>query len=456
MKTILLSLLVFLNVLVKAQNFELTSIDNSLYPTVKIVLKTRDNHVDTSEIHLLKDNKKYDFKLRNSENNIPKTTKSLLIFLDVGSISSDSILTEITKSTFNAVSYISKNDFLNIGYSLPNDSAGIKTEFLSAEFTTDHDFIATTLTEKHLEKKSTVNKNNNILESILKSVEFISTRSNKNTGFALLYFCGNISFVNPKLLNKSIIDTKKNEVPIYIIATETVTENTEKNIARLCTESGGVYTNTAHSIIDSALINDLEDIGLNPQNEKSYILTFTADSKSKYELVYKGKKRTINLPYQSLYKIVMRFISDHLLLLFFAMVVVLIILLLIFRHSRKIRILTIYLKILIRKLSNRNTKLLNNLYETPSLLTLNSEKPIHYKLARDITVIGRDADCQICLEDETVSKRHAEIEIQNGKICIYDKGSANGVFVNGKKIVKTTIKKNDIIQLGKTYLKVKK
>lgn len=67
--------------------------------------------------------------------------------------------------------------------------------------------------------------------------------------------------------------------------------------------------------------------------------------------------------------------------------------------------------------------------------------------------IGRDANNQIILNDNFVSRRHAELIISdNGAIIIKDLGSANGTFVNGNKISEYYIKPGDIIKCASVFL----
>lgn len=49
-------------------------------------------------------------------------------------------------------------------------------------------------------------------------------------------------------------------------------------------------------------------------------------------------------------------------------------------------------------------------------------------------IIGKDPSCDIVLTDESVSRRHAEIEIHADGIRISDLGSTNGTFVNSRKL----------------------
>jgi pSer/pThr/pTyr-binding forkhead associated (FHA) protein len=48
--------------------------------------------------------------------------------------------------------------------------------------------------------------------------------------------------------------------------------------------------------------------------------------------------------------------------------------------------------------------------------------------------IGRDQDRQLVLPSASVSRRHARIVVQEGRPCIIDEGSANGVLINGVRI----------------------
>jgi hypothetical protein len=62
-------------------------------------------------------------------------------------------------------------------------------------------------------------------------------------------------------------------------------------------------------------------------------------------------------------------------------------------------------------------------------------------------IIGRDANNQIVLNDNFVSRKHAEIVIlDNGQVMIRDLESSNGTFVNGKRISESFLKPGDIVK----------
>ncbi len=72
----------------------------------------------------------------------------------------------------------------------------------------------------------------------------------------------------------------------------------------------------------------------------------------------------------------------------------------------------------------------------------------------DIT-IGRDADCDIQVDETSVSGSHARIEIRSSDflddhedIFLVDLGSTNGTTVNDEKIERCQLKPNDVIEIG--------
>src|SRR3954453_1776733 len=67
----------------------------------------------------------------------------------------------------------------------------------------------------------------------------------------------------------------------------------------------------------------------------------------------------------------------------------------------------------------------------------------------DSTLIGRSPECDIFLDDVTVSRRHAEIQKDGDRFVIRDLGSLNGTFVNRRRIEDAELADDDEVQIGK-------
>jgi pSer/pThr/pTyr-binding forkhead associated (FHA) protein len=57
-----------------------------------------------------------------------------------------------------------------------------------------------------------------------------------------------------------------------------------------------------------------------------------------------------------------------------------------------------------------------------------------YVIASATTRIGREADNEIVIDDVTISGHHALIQRDNERFVVYDQGSRNGVYVNGRRV----------------------
>ena len=64
-------------------------------------------------------------------------------------------------------------------------------------------------------------------------------------------------------------------------------------------------------------------------------------------------------------------------------------------------------------------------------------------------MIGRSPDCDIFLDDVTVSRRHAELVRESSVFTIRDLGSLNGTFVNRRRIESAVLEDDDEVQIGK-------
>jgi hypothetical protein len=83
------------------------------------------------------------------------------------------------------------------------------------------------------------------------------------------------------------------------------------------------------------------------------------------------------------------------------------------------------------------------------------DKPAHeVEVKVTMVVLGRDPSCDIVINDERCSRRHAVIEMTPTGLQVRDSGSANGIFVNGKKMERSPLAQGDLVRLGEVIIKV--
>jgi len=93
-----------------------------------------------------------------------------------------------------------------------------------------------------------------------------------------------------------------------------------------------------------------------------------------------------------------------------------------------------------------------NLNQTFISVSLDARMIEKKKFDTDSISIGRDIENDLYINNLAVSRFHAKIYREGPKIIIKDLGSANGTYVNGKKIEWANINIGDIIMVGKHTL----
>ncbi len=75
------------------------------------------------------------------------------------------------------------------------------------------------------------------------------------------------------------------------------------------------------------------------------------------------------------------------------------------------------------------------------------------RLSLSVIKLGKISSSHLKLDDETVSRMHAVIEVNGpGDVHIIDVGSSRGTFVNGQKVNKAKLQSGDTIVVGDTRI----
>ena len=62
--------------------------------------------------------------------------------------------------------------------------------------------------------------------------------------------------------------------------------------------------------------------------------------------------------------------------------------------------------------------------------------------------VGRKVDKDLVIADPRVSRDHALIVSENGQFCVIDQSSKHGTFVNGERVQRKTLERNDRLEFG--------
>jgi hypothetical protein len=81
-----------------------------------------------------------------------------------------------------------------------------------------------------------------------------------------------------------------------------------------------------------------------------------------------------------------------------------------------------------------------------ALLPLSGGKAI--PLMKEAFVLGRRADCDLQIQDASVSSRHCELRFDGNHWTINDLNSRNGIRVNGDVVQKRRLQNGDMIIIG--------
>ena len=73
-------------------------------------------------------------------------------------------------------------------------------------------------------------------------------------------------------------------------------------------------------------------------------------------------------------------------------------------------------------------------------------------LHQPVTHLGRGFSAHLRLEDQSVSRRHAVLVDSEDGVRILDDRSANGTFVNDRRVTDAALHDRDVIRLGRVVL----
>ncbi len=92
-------------------------------------------------------------------------------------------------------------------------------------------------------------------------------------------------------------------------------------------------------------------------------------------------------------------------------------------------------------------------YKPYAYLISQDDASKRYPITRTIWRIGRGKDNELSINDNSISRKHAEIHRDNdGTFNIRDMNSMNGLYINNNKVGKASLQEGDVIEIGDIFL----
>jgi len=84
----------------------------------------------------------------------------------------------------------------------------------------------------------------------------------------------------------------------------------------------------------------------------------------------------------------------------------------------------------------------------PTLVVVQGNEQKTVNLDHSPFSVGRKVDKDLVIADPRVSRDHALIVSENGQFAVVDQGSKHGTFVNGERVQRKTLERNDRLEFG--------
>ncbi len=88
-------------------------------------------------------------------------------------------------------------------------------------------------------------------------------------------------------------------------------------------------------------------------------------------------------------------------------------------------------------------------HETLVLFSADQSRPhVAIRLLDGVNLVGRTSNCEIILTSDTVSRRHAELIVNHGRLKVRDLNSKNGTFVQDRRVQEASVRVGERITFG--------
>lgn len=76
----------------------------------------------------------------------------------------------------------------------------------------------------------------------------------------------------------------------------------------------------------------------------------------------------------------------------------------------------------------------------------------NFPLTKSVVNIGRHSENDLILEDQYISRHHAQLRAIDNRYVVFDVGSTGGIFLNNERVTRATLHPGDVLRIGTVNL----
>jgi len=465
---------------VEAQELQVVNIDSSLFPNIKMgIIYKGKTKFQQDELNVFQDERKIPYTLQESApGSAPEKGRTVYFLIESSGNTYGKGITIIKDGVKAALDNLDDQDLVNAGYfgSMAVDSIGL--QMVNEKFTENKSSFSSRLNSK-IDPLADSLYRSDLYKSVFESLEYLQNQKDlpSNKLFIVLSVARNNSTSSVSSA-ECIAKARDMGIPIYAvtyIASDTVYSS--GMISRICSKTGGKNIQCRSTV---EIINAITDFINSPipqsMQEAAYDLLFTVftdklpSSSVKLDLNYKGTRQILTVSDPNAGSLIPEDFKKYLWISIGILGAIVIIMLLVNAAGKKGKgnpseeneeeVSTI----LTKETATKTVPMEKTQTQTAPIIPVKPSGPVvlvslggrtnTYPLGNE-TKIGRLETNDIVINEQTVTKNHAVIRIDKGKIEIEDLGSTNGTFVNGDRIRKMELKHGDRVKLGQVELTLK-
>lgn len=464
----------------EAQELQVVSIDSSLFPNIKMgIIYKGKTKFQQDELNVFQDERKIPYTLQESApGSAPEKGRTVYFLIESSGNTYGKGILVIKDGVKAALENLDDQDLVNAGYfgSMAVDSVGL--QMVNEKFTENKSTFSSRLNSKINPLPDSLYRSD-LYKSIFESLEYLQNQKDlpSNKLFIVLSVARNNSTSSVSSA-ECIAKARDMGIPVYAVtylASDTVYSS--GMISRICSKTGGKNIQCRSTV---EIINAITDFINSPipqsMQEAAYDLLFSVftdklpSSSVKLDVNYKGTRQIFTVSDPNAGSLIPEDFKKYLWISIGILGAIVIIMLLVNAAGKKGKagsneeneeeVSTTATKETaakaapLEKIQVQTAPVIPVKPSGPVVLVSLGGRTNTYPLGNE-TRIGRLETNDIVINEQTVTKNHAVIRIDKGKIEIEDLGSTNGTFVNGERIRRLELKHGDRIKLGQVELTLK-